>query len=138
MNQRGFMLLSAVFLTLIVSFVAMMTLQAMTRAKNFDAALRLQAINLANEQFAMIESLATQNNLSAVRNFNGNPNDLENYGLYRTADVKTKTPVEFKITTNISGEGNLKKAKVIVTWTGNENLPLEFEKIVRLEKIETE
>lgn len=117
------MLLSAVFLTLIVSFVAMMTLQAMTRAKNSDAALRLQAINLANEQFALIESGS---------NIDIPIEDLENYGLYRTADVKTKTPVEFKITTNISGEGNLKKAKVIVTWTGNENLPLEFEKIVRL------
>ncbi len=121
-NQKGFMLLSAVFLTLIVSFVAMMTLQSMTRPKNFDASLRLQAINLANEQFALIESGSTKNIPDE---------DLKSYGLYRETELSTKTPIEFKVTTNISDEGNLKKAKVTVTWEGNP-YPLEFEKIVRL------
>ena len=117
-NQKGFMLLSAVFLTLIVSFVAMMTLQSMTRTKNSDAALRLQAINLANEQFALIESGSTKNIPDE---------DLKSYGIYREEELSTKTPIEFKVTKNISGEGNLKKAKVTVTWKGNS---LEFEKFI--------
>lgn len=116
------MLLSAVFLTLIVSFVAMMTLQAMTRAKNSDTALRLQAINLANEQFALIESGSNKNI----------PNeDLKNYGLYHTNELENKTPIEFKVTTTLENvSGNLHKAKVTVTWKDNN---LEFEKIVRVE-----
>ena len=117
-NQKGFMLLSAVFLTLIVSFVAMMTLQSMTRTKNSDAALRLQAINLANEQFALLESGSTKNIPDE---------DLKSYGIYREEELSTKTPIEFKVTKNISGEGNLKKAKVTVTWKGNS---LEFEKFI--------
>lgn len=120
-NEKGFMLLSAVFLTLILSFVAMMTLQTMTRTKNSDTALRLQAINLANEQFAIIES-----------GFNSNipAEDLKSYGLYRTKDLENKTPIEFKVTSNISGEGPLKEVTVTVTW---ENNHLEFEKIIRRE-----
>ena len=114
-NEKGFMLLSAVFLTLILSFVAMMTLQTMTRVKNSDSALRLQAIHLANEQFALIES-GSDKNISAE--------DLKSYGLYHTDELKTKTPTEFKVTTNIGDNG---KVKVIVTW--NEN-SLEFEKII--------
>lgn len=120
-NEKGFMLLSAVFLTLILSFVAMMTLQTMTRTKNSDTALRLQAINLANEQFAIIES-GSNENIPAE--------DLKSYGLYRTKDLETKTPIEFKVTSNISGEGPLKEVTVTVTW---ENNHLEFEKIIRRE-----
>lgn len=120
-NEKGFMLLSAVFLTLILSFVAMMTLQTMTRTKNSDTALRLQAINLANEQFALIESGSSEN-IPA--------DDLKSYGLYRKDDEKTKTPTEFKVTSSISGEGNLKQAKVTVTWNENH---LDFEKIIRRE-----
>lgn len=134
LNERGFMLLSAVFLTVILSFAAMMTLQATTQVKNESAALRLHAINLANQQFAMVESYAAQNNLSSVKNFNGNLDDLKSYGLYSD---KNKKLTEFEVKTTISGAGNLKEIEVIVNWQGNSE-PLKFTKIVRVVKNETE
>ncbi len=117
-NEKGFMLISVVFLTLIVSFMAAMTLQAMTRVKNGDAALRLHAINLANEQFALIESGSAKNIPD---------DDLKSYGLYYK-DAE-KIPTEFQVTTNISGSGNLREVTVTVTW--NENT-LDFEKTIWL------
>ncbi len=128
MNQRGFMLLSTVFLTLILSFTAIMALQAMTRVQNGDQSLKLHAINLANEQLAMVESLAAQNNLSAVKNFNGDNADLKSYGLYNVnAD---KTPVEFQVTTHIDAvTENLREVEVTVTWNDAE---IKFKKLVRI------
>ena len=121
-NEKGFMLLSTVFLTLIVSFVAMMTLQTMMREKNSDNSLKLQAINLANEQFALIESGSDKNIPDE---------DFKNYGLYRINDLANKPPTEFKVTTKIFGEGNLREVKVTVTW---KDKSLEFEKIIRREE----
>ena len=57
-NQRGFMLLSVVILTLITSFAAMILMNAAPRLTKPQSVLRLTAIHLANEQFAMLESLA--------------------------------------------------------------------------------
>ena len=129
MNQRGFMFLSTVFLTLILSFTAMLALQAMTRVKNGDQSLKLHAINLANEQLAMVESLAAKNNLAAVRNFNGNGADLKNYGLY-DEKAEDKSPVEFNVTTNINVVNeNLREVEVTVTWNDEE---IKIKKIVRV------
>lgn len=129
MNQRGFMLLSTIFLTLILSFTAMLALQSMTRVKNGDQSLKLHAINLANEQLAMVESLATQNNLAAVKNFNGNNADLKNYGLY-DENAEDKPPIEFNVTTNINAVNeNLREVEVTVTWNDNE---ISFKKLVRI------
>lgn len=108
--------MNAVFLTLILSFAAMITLQSATQFNNEDAALRLHALNLANEQFALIESGSDKNIPE---------DDLKSYGLYSD---ENKTLTEFKVTTNISGEGNLKKVKVIVTWKDKK---LELEKLIR-------
>ncbi len=129
MNQRGFMLLSTVFLTLILSFTAMLALQSMTRVKNGDQSLKLHAINLANEQLAMVESLAAQNNLAAVKNFNGNSADLKSYGLY-DENAADKPPIEFNVTTNINAVNeNLREVEVTVTWNDNE---INFKKLVRI------
>lgn len=124
LNEKGYMLISVIFLTLIVSFVATMTLQAMMRVKNGDAALRLHAMNLANEQFALIESRAAQG-LSIDSNFLGDDDDLVSYGLFhKNAE---KIPTEFKVMTTSSGSGNLRKVTVAVTWKDNQ---MEFEKVV--------
>ena len=128
-NEKGFMLLSAVFLTMILSFIAMMTLQTMIRIKNSDAALKLHAINLANEQFAMIESLAAQGSLDTTYSFLGEPEDLKNYGLYKKDSEENKQPTEFEVTSEINDKGTLRKVMIIVTWKDKK---LEFEKIVRL------
>ena len=127
-NEKGFMLLSAVFLTLIVSFVAMMTLQTMTRAKNSDASLQLQAINLANEQFALLES-GSDKEIPAE--------DLINYGLYYEGqddedNEDYKPPTVFEVKTTLeSNDGNLYEYKVTVTWN---NESLEFKKVIRREE----
>ena len=112
-------------MTLILSYTAMIALSATTQINNEDALLRLHALNLADQQFAMVESLVAQG--ESVSNFNGNENDLKSLGLYRP-DKNKKTPTEFKVTTNISGEGTLRKVKITVTWKNN---TLELEKIVR-------
>ena len=131
MNGRGFILLSAVFLTVIVSFVAAMTLQTLTPSKNSDAALRLHAMNLANEQFALIESLAAQNNLTAGQyNFLGDEDDLKSYGLAKKS--AEKIPVEFEVkatVSDVSDGGNLRRVEVRVTW---KNFEMNFEKTVRI------
>lgn len=124
MNQRGFMLLSAVFLTVIVSFTAMMTLQAITQVQRGDASLRLHAMNLANEKFALIESGSSEDIPE---------DDLKSYGLYGEKDLETKTPIIFKVTDTREDIGedddNLCKVTVTVTW---QNEKLEFEKVIRL------
>ncbi len=113
------MLLNAVFLTLILSFAAMITLRSATQFNNEDSALRLHALNLANEQFALIESGSDKNIPE---------DDLKSYGLYSD---KNKTQTEFKVTTSIDNVNeNLKKVKVIVTWKDKK---LELEKLIRLE-----
>ena len=118
LNEKGYMLISVVFLTLIVSFIAAMTLQTMTRAKNSDSALRLHAINLANEQFALIES-------GSDKNIPGD--DLKSYGLYYKG--AEKIPTEFKVTTTSNDSGNLRKVTVTVKWKDNS---LDFEKTIWL------
>lgn len=122
MNQRGFMLLSTVFLTVIVSFTAMLTLQAITQVQRGDASLRLHAMNLANEQFALIESGSSEDIPEE---------DLKSYGLYSEKDLETKMPIIFKVTDTREDIGeNLYKVTVTVTWQDEK---LEFEKVVRLE-----
>ena len=122
MNQRGFMLLSAVFLTVIVSFTAMLTLQAITQVQRGDASLRLHAMNLANEKIALIESGSSEDIPEE---------NLKSYGLYSEKDLKTKTPIIFKVTDTREDIGeNLYKVTVTVTWQDEK---LEFEKVVRLE-----
>ena len=108
------MLLSAVFLTLIVSFMAALTLQAVTYSHKNATADELTAINLADEQFAMIESLAAQDKLSAVKNFNG---------------VEDDVPGGFEVKTKVEGVGNLREVTVTVKWQDTQR---EFTKLVRI------
>ena len=63
-NERGFMLLNVVFLTLITSFAAMILMNAAPRIRNPQAMLKLTATHLANEQFTFMEYHAAQGNLT--------------------------------------------------------------------------
>jgi len=118
MNQRGFMLLSAVFLTLIVSFMAALTFQAVTLKQKDATFQELTAINLADEQFAMIESLAAQDKL--------NNSSYEFLG-------KSELPEIFEIKTNVEGGETLREVTVTVTWKDEER---KFTKVVRIVKSE--
>lgn len=129
------MMMNVIFLTLIVSFTALIFLNGAGRVNESDSALRFAALNLANEQFAEIESLAEENNLSAGSyNFLGETGDLKNFGLYSDKDLQTKTPAEFTVIAKVENyQDNLKNVKVIVKCTSTDkNFEIELEKVVRV------
>ena len=126
-NERGFMLLNVVFLTLITSFAAMILINAAPRIRNPQATLRLTALYLANEQCAQLESLAVSGDLeSGSYPFKGVAEDLttENVG----------APITFTVTTQVeNGGGNLRTATVKVSWTfGGNDFELESERTMRI------
>ena len=124
-NQQGFMLLNVVILTLITSFAAAILMNAAPRLKNPQSVLRLTAIHLANEQFAMLESKAANGDLAAGSyDFLGEDDDL------KTKNFGEKIPVEFKVETNVTESGNLRNATVTVTIVGDENFKLETERTI--------
>ncbi|MBQ7705002.1 MAG: hypothetical protein IJT73_06225 [Selenomonadaceae bacterium] len=100
-NQRGFMFLSAIFLTLIVSFIALITLNAKYKVQQRNSTLYLTAINLANEQFAFIEGDAGDIPTEDKKSYNGMSESSE--------------PIEFKISTSRNGN----RFTVKVEWTVN-------------------
>ena len=134
--ERGFMMMNVIFLTLIVSFTALIFLNGAARVKKSDADLQLTALNLANEQFAAIEYLATQETLAGSYNFLGAAENLKSYGIYTDDDLTKKIPVEFAVTAtvkNFSDYENLRNVTVKVSWTFNgKNFEIELEKLVRV------
>lgn len=120
-NECGFMLLNVVFLTVITSFAAMILMNAAPRARNHQSTLRLTAICLANEQLAELESLAAREDLNGNQPFLGDKDDLTSNNL--GAD----NPIEFKVTTTVSGG----RAKVKVTWqVGDDEFKIEAERTI--------
>ena len=125
-NERGFMLLNVVFLTLITSAVAMILMNAAPRFKNSQAVLRLTAIHLANEKFAFMESKAASGVFDLNCPINSEDLTTENFG--------KKVPIKFKITpTEKSSAGNLHHVNVKVEWNvdGRENY-IEVERTIRV------
>ncbi len=115
MNQRGFMFLSAVFLTIIVAIMAQILLNANAKVQQRNSTLYLTAINLANEQFAILESGA---------NINIPDEDLKSYNGVK----ENSEPVKFKVFP-IPEDGN--KYTVKVEWTVNgKTETLESTKII--------
>ena len=136
-SERGFIIMNVIFLTLIVSFVALIFLNGAERIKENNSALRLAALNLANEQFAEIERLASEGILSTGNlDFLGEPKDLKNFGLYKDEDLQKKSPTNFLVTAKIKNHSdfeNLKNVTVTVDWTfAGKDFKIELEKIVRI------
>ncbi len=105
-NERGFLLLNVVFLTLITSFAAMILINAAPRAKNSQSTIRLIALYLAEEQFAELESAAAvekvaPTNSTTTRNFDGRDYTIQ-------TEVSNETEVD---------DENLYKVEVTVSWT---------------------
>ena len=133
-NQRGFMLLNVVFLTLITAFAATILLNAAPRVKNPQPTLRLTAHYLANEQFARLESMAAAGeSIDGVSNFLGVEDDLI------SPNLDEKISVEFKVQTTVSVESTtLRTVKVIVTWTvDDKNFELAAERMIRIANKQT-
>lgn len=126
LNERGFMLLNVVILTLITSFAAMILFNAAPRVRTPQSVLRLTALHLANEQFAMLESKAATVGLEAGSyEFAGNHDDL--------TTLNAGTTVTFEVDTQVTANGNLRGVKVIVSWkVGGETFELETERTIRV------
>ena len=127
-NQRGFMLLNVVFLTLITSFVTMLLLNAAPRLKSPEAVLRLTALHLADEQLAMLESMAATEGLAAGSYaFMGRDEDLT------TENAFAGEATRFEVKTTVTAEGTLRYATVTVSWeVGEEIFELETERTIRV------
>lgn len=131
-NERGFMLLNVVLLTLITSFAAMILMNAAPRFTKPQSVLRLTAIHLANEQLAVLESLAAKGALETGDcPFKGEKNDL--------TTTNAGKPITFKVTTNVKNIGeNLRGVKVTVTIEGDEDFELTAERTIAVVPNETE
>ena len=111
-------MLNVIFLTLITSLAAMILINAAPRAHNPQSTLRLTALYLANEQFAMLESKAAEGTLTpGDYNFLGDPDDLKNV-------------VDFNVETTVTGTGNLRVAKVKVSWSDEDKDYIEVERTI--------
>lgn len=130
-SQRGFMLLSVVFLTMITAVAAMILMNASTRVRNPQSTLELTALYLANEQFARLESKAAAGEqIGGSYSFLGDAKDLtsENAGAGKK--------VTFEMTTTVSGGDILsddkvavRDATVVVRWQiGDKDFEREFER----------
>ena len=122
-NERGFMLLNVIFLLLITSVAAMILMNAAPRIKNPQSVLRLTALHVANEQFAMIESKAAEGTLDLKCHVK----DLT------TENFSEKVPITFKVTSTDNPNGNLHFVTVKVEWTvnGREEF-IEAERTIRI------
>ena len=115
-NERGFLMLSVIFLTLITSFAAMILFNAAPRVKNPQTTIRLTALYLANEQLAQLESLAAAGE-SLTTNFLGKAEDLKT--------ENTGAEIKFTVETHISGDSNLRGVVVKVSWTDTDFIEVE-------------
>ena len=130
-NERGFMLLDTIFVTMIIAFMAMMILNGTKKIADYNSDLKTIATYLANEQFAYIENIAATGNLSTGNyNFLGNSDDLENY--FDSGNNKI-IPVKFDISADVvGGANNLYSVEVIVEWNFNNiDEKIKFKKTVR-------
>lgn len=127
-NERGFLLLNVIFLTLITSFAAMILLNAVPRVKNPQATLQLTALYLANEQFAGLESLAASGEqIGGSYPFLGDDEDLT------SENFSAGKPTIFTVETHVTGSDKLRKAKVIVKWkVGGRDYEIQAERTIRI------
>lgn len=107
-NERGFILLDAILLTLIVSIMAMILLNANSKVQQRNSTLYFTAINLANEQFALLESYEATGIMSNIP-----AADKESLNGVK----ENSAPIKFDVSYSVENSfGNLKEYKVTVKW----------------------
>ena len=122
LNERGYLLLNVVFLTLVTSFAAMILLNAAPRVKNSQSTMKLIALHLANEQLAYIEAEAEGKSVS--KNFLTQAEDLTNDS-FRTEDAPTVFKIDKSISDNV--------ATVTVSWEiGGKIFSVTAERTIRV------
>ena len=124
--QRGFMLLNVIFLTLIISFAAMILLNAAPRVRNHHSTLELTALYLAQEQLAHLESLAvTGSAIGGSYGFLGDNEDLT------TENAGSGITTEFTVNSTVTNSGDLCDLEVIVSWqSGGKNFDVQLERTI--------
>ena len=131
-NERGFMLLDVVLLTLITSFAAVVLLNAHPQAKNPHSTLKLTALHLADEQLAYLESYGADGTLhTGSYEFQRAP-EADNNDLV-TKNFDEDIPIEFSVTTSVDElGGNLYRATVTVSWQAEgKDFEIESERTIR-------
>ena len=127
-NERGFLLLDVVLLTLITSFAAVVLLNAHPQTKNPHSTLKLTALHLADEQLAYLESYGADGTLQAGSyDFLGDAEDLV------TKNFSAEIPIEFSVTTSVDKiDENLYRAVVTVSWqVEGKDYAIESERTIR-------
>ena len=108
----------------------MILMNAAPRVRNPQAVLRLTAMHLANEQFALIESKAVSGELDLACHIDPKELTTENFGAGK--------PITFTVTSTDNPNGNLHYVTVKVEWTvDGENFSLEVERTIRVVTKET-
>ena len=113
-NERGFLMLNVVFLTLITSFAAMILLNAAPRVRNSQSQLRLTALYLANEQFAELESAAVLKNEAPTNSTNTRNFDGRDYTI--KTEVSGAAPYKVTITITIEGRNDFEVKVQRMIW----------------------
>ena len=127
-DERGFMLMSVIFLLMITSFAALIFLNGTKKIVNKNSALKIIALHLAEEQFAEIESRAEKGDSLQNFSFLGDPADLKNYYDNREEKISEATPIIFDVSTSVKNNSHV---EVKVEWTFNgEKYSIAIEKMI--------
>lgn len=129
-NERGFMLMSVIFLLMMTSIAALVVMNGAKKVINQNSALRIIALHLAEEQFAEIERKVANDNDNALQNFSflGDQNDLKNYYDSNNEKNPEVKPIIFDVTTSV---GHDSRVEVKVKWTlDGEEYSIAIEKLI--------
>lgn len=127
-NERGFMLMSVIFLVMMTSLAALVVMNGAKKVVNQNSALRIIALHLAEEQFAEIERRAAHGDTLTNFGFLGDPNDLKNYYDSRGENDPEVKPIIFDVTTSIKADS---RVEVKVKWTlDGEEYSIAIEKLI--------
>jgi len=128
-NERGFLLLDVIFLTVITTLAAMILMNAAPRIRNSQSTLQMTALYLTNEQFAYLESRAA-NGEPLPKKFLGAPEDLI------TKNFETGKEIKFLVDTQINDSSNPCKVTITVTIDGRDDFEVKAERMIWLVKEE--
>lgn len=102
-NQRGFMFLSAIFLTLIVAIMAQIILTANAKVQQRNSTLYFTAVNLANEQFALLEGGGGNIPAEDKKSYNGMSKDAAPI-IFNVSYTQAGNKYTVKVTWSVNGE----------------------------------
>ena len=119
-NERGFLMLDVIFLTLITAFAAMILLNAAPRVKNPQTTLRTTALWLAEEQFAYLESAAAVEKVSPANSTSTKNFDGKDYQIKTEVDGANPYKVTVKISWTVDGK-NFEIESERTIWVAKEN-----------------